>query len=74
MFSSLIVVIAFINETQVSMHDKSNFINNPHLFTSMYIQRTPAFNILSISALNASLRYIGTGLQGVCLGGTFRSN
>ena len=39
MFSSLIIVITFINETQVFMYDKSNFINNPHLFTSMYIQR-----------------------------------
>ena len=39
MFSSLSVVIAFINETQVFMYDNSNFINNPQIFTSMYIQR-----------------------------------
>ena len=39
MISSLIIVIAFINETQVFMYDEYNFINNPHLFTSMYIQR-----------------------------------
>ena len=38
-FSSLIEVIAFINETPVFMYDKSNFINNLHLFTCMYIQR-----------------------------------
>ena len=37
-FSSLIEVIAFINETQVFMYDNSNFIINP-LFTNMYIQR-----------------------------------
>ena len=39
MISSLIIVITFINETQVFMYDESNFINNPHLFTSVYIQR-----------------------------------
>ena len=39
MFSSLIEIIAFINETQVFMYDNSNFIYNPHIFTSMYIQR-----------------------------------
>ena len=36
-FKSSINVTAFINETQVFIHDKSNFINNP-LYTSMYIQ------------------------------------
>ena len=39
MFSSLIEIIAFINEMQVFMYDNSNFIYNPHIFTSMYIQR-----------------------------------
>ena len=39
MFSSLMIVIAFINETQVFMYDKSSFIYNPLIFTSMYIQR-----------------------------------
>ena len=34
---------------------------------------TPTFSILSISCLKASLRCIGTDLQGVCLGGTFGS-
>ena len=38
-FISLIIVITFINETQVFMYDNSNYINNPHIFTSMYIQR-----------------------------------
>ena len=36
--------------------------------------RTPTFSILSTSHLKASLRCIGTGLQGVCLGDTFGSN
>ena len=39
MFNSLIEVIAFINEMQVFIYDNSNFIYNPHIFTSMYIQR-----------------------------------
>ena len=32
MFSSLIAVIAFINETQVYIYDNSNFIYNPLIF------------------------------------------
>ena len=39
MFKSLIDVIAFINETQVLMYDKSNFIINPqYIYKYIYIQ------------------------------------
>ena len=40
MYSSLIKVIALVNEMQVFMYDNSNFICNPHLFTIMYIQKS----------------------------------
>ena len=39
MFSSIIEIITYINEMQVFMYDNSNFIYNPHIFKSMYIQR-----------------------------------